>query len=100
MYPGLQSFINPNDKKLIDEYMGPLITAGIGGQRRRLGRMLMANNLSDKSSRSNFNNILHNAVARLQHSSSDNDVTFHVCAGLAGGTGKSCTNVESNVVVA
>lgn len=87
MYPGLQSFINPNDKKLIDEYMGPLITAGIGGQRRRLGRMLMANNLSDKSSRSNFNNILHNAVARLQHSSSDNDVTFHVCAGLAGGTG-------------
>ena len=36
MYPGLQSFINPNDKKLIDEHMGPLITAGIGGQRRRL----------------------------------------------------------------
>lgn len=87
MYPGLQSFINPNDKKLIDEHMGPLITAGIGGQRRRLGRMLMANNLSDKNSSGNFNNVMRGAVGRLQRSSGDNDVTFHVCAGLAGGTG-------------
>ena len=87
MYPGLQSFINADDKRLIDEHMGPLITAGIGGQRRRLGRMLIANNLSDKNNRSNFNNVLRGAVGRLQHSSGDNDVTFHVCAGLAGGTG-------------
>ena len=87
MYPGLQSFINENDKSLIDEHMGPLITAGIGGQRRRLGRMLLANNLADKNNRYNFNNMLQSAVGRLQQASEDNDVTFHICAGLAGGTG-------------
>lgn len=87
MYPGLQAFINPEDKQLIDRHMGPLISAGIGGQRRRLGRMLIANNLSDKNSRDNFCNVLHGAVGRLQNESKDNDVTFHICAGLAGGTG-------------
>lgn len=87
MYPGLQCFINQKDKQLIDQHMGPLITAGIGGQRRRLGRLLIANNLSDKSSSSNFNAVIKGAVGRLQQSSGDNDVTFHICAGLAGGTG-------------
>lgn len=88
MYPGLQCFINDSDKRLIDEYMGPLITAGIGGQRRRLGRILMANNLCDKSNTRSFNNVVRSAVARLQHAEpAENDVTFHICAGLAGGTG-------------
>lgn len=87
MYPGLQSFIDPADKQLIDKYMGPLITAGIGGQRRRLGRILIANNLADTNSTQNFNNVLHGAVNRLQQNSGVNDVTFHICAGLAGGTG-------------
>ncbi len=87
MYPGLKSFINSNDKQLIDQHMGPLITAGIGGQRRRLGRMLVANNLADKNNKYNFNNMLHAAVGRLQEASENNDVTFHICAGLAGGTG-------------
>lgn len=87
MYPGLNSFINPNDKLLIDKHMGPLITAGIGGQRRRLGRMLFANNLCNTENKSNFNNIIHGAVGMLQQASNDNDVTFHICAGLAGGTG-------------
>lgn len=87
MYPGIQSFINGNDKSLMDRHMGPLITAGIGGQRRRLGRMLLANNLSDSANQSNLNNVIHNAVVRLQSASGDNDVTFHICAGLAGGTG-------------
>lgn len=85
--PGLQCFINPRDKQLIDQYMGPLVTAGIGGQRRRLGRMLMANNLSDRNSRENFIIKLQAAVNNLMQSSGDNDVTFHICAGLAGGTG-------------
>jgi len=65
MYPGLQCFINDSDKRLIDEYMGPLITAGIGGQRRRLGRILMANNLCDKNNTRSFNNVVRSAVARL-----------------------------------
>lgn len=87
MYPGLQSFINPTDKELIDKHIGLLITAGIGGQRRRLGRILIANNLADRNNKDNFNNVLHSAVGNLQQESDDNDVTFHICAGLAGGTG-------------
>lgn len=88
MYPGLHCFINDSDKRLIDEHMGPLITAGIGGQRRRLGRILIANNLSDRNNTRNFDNVVRSAVARLQHAEpNDNDVTFHICAGLAGGTG-------------
>lgn len=88
LYPGLQCFINDNDKQLIDNHMGPLITAGIGGQRRRLGRILLANNLSDKNNIRNFNNVVRSAVSRLQQEEPrDNDVTFHICAGLAGGTG-------------
>lgn len=87
-YPGLQSFINDEDKQLIDQHMGPLITAGIGGQRRRLGRMLIANNICDRNqSDKNFVTKLKAAVTALQKSSEDNDVTFTVCAGLAGGTG-------------
>ena len=85
--PGLKSFINDNDKHLIDDNMGPLITAGLGGQRRRLGRMLMANNLSDRNSGNNFEHKLKSEVGRLQQASGTNDVTFNICAGLAGGTG-------------
>ena len=87
MYPGLQAFINPNDKNLVDRHLGPLITAGIGGQRRRLGRMLLANNLTDANNPKNFSQVLHNAVVTMQQKSGNNDVTFTVCAGLAGGTG-------------
>lgn len=85
--PGLKSIITDNDKCLIDQSMGPLITAGIGGQRRRLGRMLMANNLSDRNSGNNFEHKLKSAVVRLQQASGSNDITFNICAGLAGGTG-------------
>ena len=87
MYPGLQAFLNPHDLRIVQEKMGPLVSAGIGGQRRRLGRTLMANNLSDKSNSRNFDAVLRGAVNRLQSESSDNNVTFHICAGLAGGTG-------------
>ncbi|MTT24942.1 hypothetical protein GMD84_13250, partial [Parabacteroides merdae] len=72
---------------MIDQHMGPLITAGIGGQRRRLGRMLIANNLADKNNKENFVQKLQAAVRKLQQASEDNNVTFHICAGLAGGTG-------------
>ena len=85
--PGLHCFINDKDKQLIDQHMGPLITAGIGGQRRRLGRMLIANNLADKNNKENFVQKLQAAVRKLQQASEDNNVTFHICAGLAGGTG-------------
>jgi len=87
MYPGLQAFLTPNDIRIMQEKMGPLVSEGIGGQRRRLGRTLMANNLGDKSNARNFDAVLRGAVNRLQQDSNENNVTFHICAGLAGGTG-------------
>ena len=87
MYPGLKGFLNPSDLQLMQQEMGGLISAGIGGQRRRLGRTLMANNICDKSNPNNFEQTVRGAVRRLQQTSSDEDVTFHICAGLAGGTG-------------
>ena len=87
MYPGLKTFLNPEDIRMMREKMGPLITAGIGGQRRRLGRTLIANNMSDKNNSRNFEAIVRSAVQRLQNDSGDQNVTFHICAGMAGGTG-------------
>ena len=87
MYPGLQAFLNPEDIRMMREKMGPLISAGIGGQRRRLGRTLIANNLSDKNNSLNFESVVRGAVKRLQQDSGDSDVTFHICAGLAGWRG-------------
>ena len=87
LYPGLKGFLNPNDLHLMQQEMGALISAGIGGQRRRLGRTLMANNICDTNNPNNFEAIVRGAVGRLQHDSNEQDVTFHICAGLAGGTG-------------
>ena len=87
LYPGLKGFLNHSDLQLMKQEMGALITAGIGGQRRRLGRTLIANNICDKHSTSNFEKVVKAAVGKLQQASGDNDVTFHICAGLAGGTG-------------
>lgn len=87
LYPGLKGFLNPNDLQLMQQEMGALISAGIGGQRRRLGRTLMANNICDTNNPNNFEAIVRGAVGRLQHDSNEQDVTFHICAGLAGGTG-------------
>lgn len=87
MYPGLKGFLTSGDIQLMQQEMGALITAGIGGQRRRLGRTLMANNILDTNNPANFEQIIRGAVRRLQSASGDEDVTFHICAGLAGGTG-------------
>lgn len=87
MYPGLKGFMNHNDIQLMQQEMGSLITAGIGGQRRRLGRILIANNIGDKNNPGNFEQAVRGAVGRLQNASGNQDVTFHICAGLAGGTG-------------
>jgi hypothetical protein len=81
-YPGVQSFISEDDKTLLND-ISTLISDGIGGQRRRLGRLLFANNLSSPN---NFVIRLKSAVNTLTNNG-NNVVTFHVCAGLAGGTG-------------
>ena len=87
LYPGLKGFLSQNDSEMMQREMGGLISSGIGGQRRRLGRVLMANNICDKNKPNNFEQIVRGAVGRLQQESGDQDVTFHICAGLAGGTG-------------
>lgn len=87
LYPGLKGFLSQSDLQMMQQEMGGLISAGIGGQRRRLGRTLIANNICDKNNPSNFEQTVRGAVGRLQDDSKDNNVTFHICAGLAGGTG-------------
>lgn len=88
-YPGLRAFMTDDDIRMIrsDRQMGEIIGSGIGGQRRRLGRLLLANNMANAGNRGNFENIVRAAVKRLQSDSGDENVTFHICAGLAGGTG-------------
>ncbi|MBQ8673069.1 MAG: hypothetical protein IJ511_03315 [Bacteroides sp.] len=87
MYPGISCFLNSDDVNLMTSKLGPLITAGIGGQRRRLGRTLLANNMSVKDANSDFVSRVKQAVMRITQGSGDSAVTFHLCAGLAGGTG-------------
>lgn len=86
-YPGIQAFLPNEDVKLITSKIGPLIEQGIGGQRRRLGRVLIANNLSSLNDNKDFVSRLKQTVKRLNDVSGEQMVTFHVCAGLAGGTG-------------
>lgn len=82
-FPGIGSFINENDRMLCND-LGSLVSAGIGGQRRRLGRLLFANNLSGPAN----NTFVARLKERVEKLTSDNDVvSFHICAGLAGGTG-------------
>ncbi len=82
--PQLKGFINVNEVDLIKERLGKIISEGIGGQRRRLGRMLMASHVKQDEG---FVAKLKGRVAMLQSRSNQQEVHFHICAGLAGGTG-------------
>lgn len=86
-YPGIRSFLSDKDVSLMNasKELEGIMGAGIGGQRRRFGRLLMANNMAIVGS--DFASRLRQSVQRLQDKSKDNSVTFHICAGLAGGTG-------------
>jgi hypothetical protein len=80
-YPGISPWIG--DKKTWDHIKGG-ITDEAGGQRRRLGRLLFAWNIAE------FKNRLSGHVAHLQKTSNNVNMTFHICCGLAGGTGSGC----------
>lgn len=86
MYPGIKAFLSEGDVDMMQTKLGPLVTAGIGGQRRRLGRTLFANNLAAVDG-TDFLTRIKGAVNRVTQGSNDQMVTFHICAGLAGGTG-------------
>ncbi|MDE7419735.1 MAG: tubulin-like doman-containing protein [Muribaculaceae bacterium] len=83
-YPTLNSFISRDDVPMIESSLGKLIDAGIGGQRRRLGRILFANHVNGERG---VVQSLENAVRNLTTRSNTADVHFHIVAGLAGGTG-------------
>lgn len=85
-YPGINSFISRQDQTMLQEGVGAIIGEGIGGQRRRFGRMLIANNMRGLP-QNTFMGRLHNRVKELKAKEDVADVTFHVCAGLGGGTG-------------
>ncbi|MFD2570168.1 tubulin-like doman-containing protein [Spirosoma soli] len=79
-YPGVKEFIGDRNEwiGLINDSKGQK-TAGM--QRRRMGRILFAGNAND------FNSALTDRVTKLRNNTKESDITFHVCAGLAGGTG-------------
>ena len=86
-YPGIASFLNEKDRVLLqnDQVMS-IISAGIGGQRRRFGRMLIANNISTNDMDASFVSRLRDKILQLI-AQGEGSLDFHVCAGLAGGTG-------------
>ena len=86
-YPGIRSFISEEDRKLLDD-INSLIEDGIGGQRRRLGRLLFANNLSGPHNTSFITRLKSSVQSMVAGNIAGNSiVTFHICTGLAGGTG-------------
>lgn len=86
-YPGIESFLLDKDRELLqDDQVLSIISAGIGGQRRRFGRMLVANNIQTDDAASSFVSRLRDKAIQLTEGG-DGNVQFHVCAGLAGGTG-------------
>lgn len=86
-FPGIKSFISPEDNELLrDRQVSDIISTGIGGQRRRFGRMLFANNLANAPQEKQFPYKFTSKLHRLEQQG-DGKVTIHICAGLAGGTG-------------
>ena len=88
-YNNLNGFFNEKDREDTAQGISQIVGAGIGGQRRRFGRMLFANNILNNPS---FVTLLQARVNDLQNKAKaqgDNigNITFHICAGLGGGTG-------------
>ena len=86
-YPGIEAFLTEKDRQLLqnDQVMS-IISTGIGGQRRRFGRMLIANNIGMHDADKSFVSRLKELVQQLINKG-EGKLDFHVCAGLAGGTG-------------
>ena len=77
-YPGLKGWIG--DRQLWGDILGSVVGAALGGQKRRLGRFLFACKVDE------FKRALQSLVRNLQ-ANGQTDLTFHIVAGLAGGTG-------------
>jgi hypothetical protein len=77
-YPGIRDWIG--SQGTWKEILGTIVGEALGGQKRRLGRFLFARRITE------FKTKIQSLVQGLQ-SNGDASVTFHVIAGLAGGTG-------------
>ena len=82
-YPNISPWIG--DRGEWRDILGSVVDGVLGGQKRRLGRFLFACKANDSSE--GFVSKLKMQVAELRSRSSENTITFHVCTGLAGGTG-------------
>jgi len=79
-YPGIKEWIGNRDdwRDILRSFAGGRV---YGGQKRRLGRFLLACNIDA------FLTQLNLQINNLQRNSQQADITFHICCGLAGGTG-------------
>lgn len=78
-YPGIKGWIG--NRSTWSEILNSIVGDTLGGQKRRLGRFLLACKASEL--RGKLEGLTHDLV----EASGQSDVTFHVCCGLAGGTG-------------
>lgn len=86
-FPGIHAFVTDEDSRIMrDDEVMAIIDAGIGGQRRRFGRMLLANNITNDPV-NGFAAVLRSRIINMTHQYGEGKITFHICAGLAGGTG-------------
>ena len=87
-FPGIGAFINDEDlKELRSDQVSGIIDAGIGGQRRRFGRLLLANNVTN-SPDEGFTAVVRERLLSMRNAGDGQaEVVIHICAGLAGGTG-------------
>lgn len=87
VFPGIHAFVTDDDSRIMrDDQVTAIIDAGIGGQRRRFGRMLLANNITNDPV-NGFAAVLRSRIINMTQQNGEGKVTFHICAGLAGGTG-------------
>ncbi len=78
-YPGIQGWIG--DKSQWLDILNSIVGEVLGGQKRRLGRFLFACKIKD------FRDRVQSLTRNLQQKGGTTEVTFHICCGLAGGTG-------------
>ena len=82
-YPGISPWLG--DREQFRSILGTMGAADLfGGQKRRLGRFLFACKVQE------FRQRVQSMVNEVQRGKQTTDVTFHVCCGLAGGTGSGC----------
>jgi hypothetical protein len=78
-YPGIKNWIG--NKNIWENIVGNIADDGAAAQRRRLGRFLFSCKSPD------FLAILQNQVQYVRQKNNDAEISFHIIAGLAGGTG-------------